>query len=104
MSIAKKEIEKHMVDHEAGKQRQDEINQFQQKYGFINKRVQDELELTDGEAYGIMALHCGESHCEHHGGKHWYALPDTGCLLFKCNNHMVFLKTWPIKLLRGKKE
>lgn len=113
MSIAKKEI-KTIIDHKTGekvsveeyhqrgRERQEEINQFQQRYGFINKKVQEELELTDEEAYSIISIHCPEKHCKHHGREHRYSLPGSGCLLFKCNKHMIFCKTWPVKLLRGK--
>lgn len=104
MSIAKNEIETTITDHKAGKQRQEEINQFQEEYGHINKRVKEELGLTDEEAYQIIGLHCPERHCKHHGREHWYALPSSGCLLFKCNSHMIFVKTWPIRLMREKED
>ncbi len=103
MSIAKKEIET-ITDHTAGKERQEEISKFQREYGHINRRVQEELELTDEEAYHIISLHCLEEHCKHHGNPHWYALPSSGCLLCKCNKYMIYIKTWPIKLLREKED
>jgi len=85
MSIARTEIGS-LIDHEKGREVQEEINQYKEKWGSKNKRVTEELGFTDEDARNYIGLYCKQKDCPFHGTFHEYILSSRPALLWTCKH------------------
>lgn len=85
--ISVEEIEKGVLtDHEKSQKIQEEINQYQAKWGSKNRKVVEELGFTDEDARNYIGLHCKQKDCPNHGTFHEYILSSRPALIWTCKH------------------